>query len=424
MAIGPSLDAYLALHVPRSDPEYTAQRETNARGAAFALAPAVLLAGFAGGIAFPILPIVGERQGLHLAFIGAILAANRAMRVVSMPFVGTLVDRVGGRRTLILGLALQILVMLCYLAGLKPGMAGPLFLAGRILHGPASGCVFVAGQSLALSAGGKEHPGESGALVRAAMAVGVPVGIVAGGFLAEGLGERATFGIATTAVALGTVAAWKWVPDLRAPFRARSTLVEAFGGLAQKPLAAIGALNFASNFSAQGMVLSTLVLMVEERSLSLFAMGPQATASSLMGLMLVVESVSMPAMGRAGDRLRAHAWFGTAGLVLLALGLAVVGLARENAELGVGLGLIGLGTGALGPSLLAMLPRWVPAERRGVGVGALQLCGDAGGALGPLVGTALLAGNVRAPYLATAGLVACFLPVGVWLTGKERSTVP
>jgi len=397
--------------------------QPSVRRTALALAPAVLLAGFAGGIAFPILPIVGERQGLHLAFIGAILAANRAMRVVTMPFVGALTDRIGGRRTLVAGLALQILVMLAYLWGLSPGMAGPLFLAGRMLHGPASACVFVAGQSLALQAGGRDRAGEAGALVRAAMAIGVPVGIVAGGFLAEGFGERATFEIATAAVALGTVAAWLWVPDLRAPLPARSSLAEAFAGLAQKPLAAIGALSFASNFSAQGMVLSTLVLLVEQRRVSLFAMGPQATASSLMGLMLIVESVSMPFMGRAGDRGGTHARIGAGGMIALALGLAVVGLATHNGELGVGIALIGLGTGALGPSLLALLPHWVPAERRGVGVGALQLCGDVGGALGPLVGTALLAGSVRAPYLATAGMVACLFPVGVWLTGRERAEV-
>jgi MFS transporter, DHA1 family, multidrug resistance protein len=397
-------------------------REPSVRRTAFALAPAVLLAGFAGGIAFPILPIVGERQGLHLAFIGVILAANRAMRVVSMPFVGALTDRIGGRRTLVLGLAFQIVVMLFYLAGLAPGMAGSFFLAGRILHGPASACVFVAGQSLALQAGGRDHAGEAGALVRAAMAIGVPVGIVAGGFLAEGLGDRATFEIATAAIVLGAVAAWVWVPDLRARLPARSNPGDAFAGLAQKPLAAIGAMNFASNFAAQGMVLSTLVLMVEERHVALFAMGPQATASSLMGLMLIVESVAMPFMGRAGDRHAAHAWFGTAGAALLALGLSVTGVASSNAVLGAGLSLIGLGTGALGPSLLALVPRWVPPERRGVGVGALQLCGDAGGALGPLVGTALLAGSTRAPYFASAALVVCLLPAGTWLIGRERAS--
>jgi hypothetical protein len=200
----------------------------------------------------------------------------------------------------------------------------------------------------------------------------------------------------------------------------RATLADALRGLARRPLAAIGALNFASNFSAQGMVLSTLVLMVEERHYALFRLGPQGTASSLMGLMLVVESFAMPWMGRTGDRLHAHGWLGVAGLASLSMGLATVGLAEGSASLGVGLTLIGLGTGALGPSLLALLPRWVLPENQGTGVGALQLCGDAGGALGPLLGTTLLAGSVRTPYLATAGLVATFLPVGVWLARRER----
>jgi MFS family permease len=407
--------------VPPHDPETEASENQRIQRTAYALLPGVLLAGFAGGIAFPILPIVGRRQGLALAFIGVILAANRATRVFSGPLVGALVDRIGGRRTLILGLVTQIAVMLLYRVGVEPGLAGAYFLVGRLLHGPASGCVFVAGQSLALRAGGREHAGAAGALVRAAMAVGVPIGIVCGGFMSEAFGERTTFEVATGAVALGGVAAWLWVPDLRAKTFKRARLGEALRGLAQKPLAAIGALNFASNFSAQGMVLSTLVLMVEERRYALFHLGPQGTASALMGFMLIVESAAMPWMGRSGDRLHAHGWFGVAGLGSLSLGLLVVGIATGSALLGVGLALIGLGTGALGPSLLALMPRWVPPERQGTGVGALQLCGDTGGALGPLLGTALLAGSVSTPYLASAVLVASLLPVGVWLARREEA---
>jgi MFS family permease len=395
--------------------------DSSIRRTTYALLPGVLLAGFAGGIAFPILPIVGRRQGLALAFVGVILAANRATRVLSGPLVGALVDRIGGRRTLILGLVTQIAVMLLYRVGVEPGNAGVFFLLGRLLHGPASGCLFIAGHTLALHAGGRARAGTAGSLVRAAMAIGVPIGIVCGGFLSEAFGDRKTFEVATCAVALGGVAAWLWVPDLRAKSVVRPSLGDAMRGLAQKPLAAIGALNFASNFSAQGMVLSTLVLMVEERHYRLFHMGPQGTASSLMGWMLIVESVTMPSMGKMGDRLHAHGWFGAAGLASLSLGLAGVGLAAGSLSLAVSLALIGLGTGALGPSLLALVPRWVPEERRGLGVGALQLTGDAGGALGPLLGTALLAGSVSTPYLATAALVATFIPIGVWLARREAA---
>src|SRR5271154_1971891 len=95
-----------------------AERDPSPRSLALALAPGTLLAGIAGGIAFPILPIAGLRLGLTLPFIGLILAANRAMRVVSSPFVGLLADRFGGRRTLLVGLALQVAVLGLYAIGI------------------------------------------------------------------------------------------------------------------------------------------------------------------------------------------------------------------------------------------------------------------------------------------------------------------
>ena len=45
----------------------------------------------------------------------------------------------------------------------------------------------------------------------------------------------------------------------------------------------------------------------------------------------------------------------------------------------------------------------------------MQFCGDIGGMLGPLVGTALLAGRAELPYLGTAVFAACFVPLAVWL---------
>src|SRR5665213_3460433 len=93
-------------------------REHSPTSLALALIPGTLLAGIAGGIAFPILPIVGRRLGLSLMFIGVILAANRGMRVLCSPYVGALADRFGGRRTLLVGLMIQIVVMGLYYLGI------------------------------------------------------------------------------------------------------------------------------------------------------------------------------------------------------------------------------------------------------------------------------------------------------------------
>src|SRR5580704_15989080 len=97
--------------LPTSQERSPLESSRAATRAALAIAPGVMAAGIAGGIAFPILPSFGLRAGLPVAFIGVILAANRAARVVANPFVGQLTDRIGGRRTLLLGLILQIVVM-------------------------------------------------------------------------------------------------------------------------------------------------------------------------------------------------------------------------------------------------------------------------------------------------------------------------
>jgi hypothetical protein len=52
-------------------------------------------------------------------------------------------------------------------------------------------------------------------------------------------------------------------------------------------------------------------------------------------------------------------------------------------------------------------------------VGLLQFCGDVGGTLGPLVGTALFAGDTSVPYLGTAAIVACAAPLSIWLAVLE-----
>jgi MFS family permease len=391
----------------------------HARSLALALAPGTLLAGIAGGIAFPILPIVGLRLGLSLPFIGIILAANRAMRVVSSPIVGVIADRFGGRRTLLVGLMVQIVVLALFALGIVLRCAGPFFLAGRLLHGPGSACVFIAAQALALHAGGPSHGGRAAGTVRAAMVVGVPIGLAAGGLLSDAVGDAATFAIAGGAVVVGLIAAFLRVPDWRGPIGGRAPLVETLRAMRDRRLFALGALNLVLNFSVGGMILTTLALLVHERHVSVLGRNEQGTAGLLMGWMIVVDAALTPLAGRVGDRWRAHARVATGAMVFLVAGLAVVGLSDRTTGLAIGLALVGAGGAGLGPSLLVVMGNIVPRERRGTAVGLMQFCGDVGGMLGPLVGTALLAGSTAVPYVGTAALAACSVPLAAWLGSVE-----
>src|SRR6185437_324901 len=133
-----------------------------------ALWPGVMLAGVAGGIAFPILPSVGIRVGLPFWFIGLILAANRIVRVIVSPVVGTMIDRYGGRRVLIGGMLGAVLSIGLFILGVTTKFPGTFFLLGRIMNGLASSCIFVAAPALALTAGGREHGGGVTGAVRSA----------------------------------------------------------------------------------------------------------------------------------------------------------------------------------------------------------------------------------------------------------------
>ena len=324
---------------------------------------------------------------------------------------------------MLLGLLINIGVMALYAIGIRTGLVGPLFLSGRLLHGLGSASVFVSAQALALHAGGPDQGGRTAGTVRAAMVLGVPVGLTVGGLLSDRWGDAAAFEIAGGAVALVLFAAWARVPDLRATIARRPPLAETLRAMADRRLLAIGGINFALSFAAGGMILTTLALLVHSRHLAIFGRNEQGTAGLLMGVMSVLDAAATPLAGRLGDRYRAHAQVACAALILLVPGLLVVGFAPGAWGIAGGIAIVGLGAAGLGPSLLVMMGAIVPRERRGTGAGLLQFSGDIGGMLGPLVGTALFTGSASIPYLATAVLVSCFIPAAFWLARLERSRV-
>lgn len=394
--------------------------EQSPRSLALALAPGTLLAGIAGGIVFPIFPIVGLRVHLSLPLIGLILAANRAVRVVVSPFVGMMVDRIGGRRTLLVGLAINICTMSLYFAGMVTGHPGPCFLIGRMIHGLGSACVFVSAQALALHAVGTGRGGSTAGVVRAAIVIGVPIGLAVGGLLADLIGEEWTFAVAGGAVVVALAAGTFTIPDVRAKISVRPNLMAVVREMRDRRLLAIGSLNFAIGFTVGGLVLTTLALLVNDRHIVVFGRDVQGSSGLLMGWMTILDALLTPFAGRIGDRNHSHARVGAAAMTLLVAGLLTIAFVPGTAGVVSGLALLGCGTAGLGPSLLVLLGELIPLERRGSGVGLMQLCGDAGGMLGPLIGTALFEGSTKLPYIGAAGLVACFIPVALWLARLER----
>jgi MFS family permease len=395
-----------------------------ARRTALSIAPGVLLAGVGGGMAFPILPLVGLRAGLPLPFIGVILAANRFGRVLANPLVGAAVDRMGPKPVLLAGLLAQTIVLGLYWAGVVTGHPGAFFLVGRLLHGPSSSCVFVAGQTLALDAGGASHKGMTSGIVRSAMQAGMPVGLVLGGLLAGWIGAAGAFSVAMAAPLLALTVAAITVPDLRVVAQRTPGVREVIRSLRSRAVGVVAVINFVSTFCALGVILTTLVLIVHERHVPIGALSDQTSAGAYMGVLVVFMILVTPAAGRLSDRRGWRARVVMAGVLVMAPGALLIGLSASTGALASGLALVGLGMGALTSPLLALLGDLVPAHMRGSAVGCLQLFGDAGGALGPIVGTTLLGRSGALCYVATAVLLVLMLPLGRLLAAAERRGSP
>jgi MFS family permease len=392
---------------------------------AWTIAPGVFLTGVGGGIVFPILPLIGVQAGLSLAFVGLILAANRIGRVIANPLVGMMVDRHGGKRMMVVGLLAESAVLGIYWVAVeRPAATGWLFLLGRLLYGPASAMAFVGGQTLGLLAGGPEHRGSASGIVRLALSFGTPAGLVVGGLVAGLFGNASAFVTAMLAAFAGSIVAWRFVPELRATGAPPRRLRQIAANLSDRRIVGVATLNLLSSFAVTGLLLATLVLLVDSRHLTLFGLPVQATSGLFLALMLVAGAVAAPIAGRLADRPQGRARTAILGLILMIPAFLGIAYAHTPPVLLGALALAGFGQGTLSLPLLALMGDLVPEAAQGSGVGTLQLFGDTGGTLGPIVGTSALAAfGVAVPYIGTTALLICAIPLAVWLVAAERRGV-
>ncbi len=126
--------------------------------------------------------------------------------------------------------------------------------------------------------------------------------------------------------------------------------------------------------------------------------------------------------GRRADRTKTRAVIAVQGLAVMIPGYLVLAVTHQLWELIMGLILVGAGMGTANVPLLALIGDFVDRQRRGSAVGVLQLFGDVGGVLGPLLGTPLVLGiGARISYLSMTAMIVGGLAVALVLVGAERS---
>lgn len=392
--------------------------------AVWRLAAITFIGGLGGGVVFPIIPIEGLKLGISAAMVGLILSFNRITRLAVNPFSGGLVDRFGARLPLALGLLVEAVATLCFSAGLH-GAPTFWFLFGRGLWGVGSSLLMVGAMTAALLFSHASGRGMASAKVRMAMSFGVPGGLILGGLISDLFSADSAFLSATAITLVGMAGALRFVPggkrsapaDQRTDRRRGVDWRGLLEVLRPGPLWVVWLFNFILFFSAQGVILASLALVVQQRGLSVAGLGAQGSSGLLMAAMIGTSAVVSLLIGRRLDGSgQARAVMLLPASLVMAVGYVLLALATNSALAALALCLVGFGIGGINIPLMVLLGDLTGRERYGRSVGIYQVLGDLGGSLGPIIGLAAIHHYGSRPTLlviAVALLVMVPLAVGL-----------
>lgn len=382
--------------------------------------------GLGGGLVFPILPALGLRLGIPGLMIGFILSANRISRLIFDSPAGHVVDRLGGRITLSGALLIETLGVLGYSAALHFGNAMWWLLAGRAVYGVGSAFLLIGAMATVLSVTTREDRGRRTAAVRVAMSSGMPAGLILGGLIADLFSDDAAFLTGATLTFIGALLAAALVRTPRSePGHARKQprSPKRLASLIASPnfslIAATWGFNFLVFLTMQGVVLATLVVLVEYRDLHIFGLKAEGTAGLAMAALMTCSSIMALVIGRVLDRVRLRSSILVPALAGLAVGFAVLAFAQSLWLLFVGSVIVGLSYNGIGLPMLALLGD-VTHDQHGRAVGVYQVFGDIGGSIGPIVGLeAGISIGLTPLYIGIAVLPALAIFAALWLRRRE-----
>ncbi len=387
------------------------------------------LVGF--GIVIPLLPryaesFVGDcaRRGLY---IGVLAASFSVMQFLFNPVWGRLSDRIG-RRPVLLG-SLGGFTVSYVMLGLAPGFAW--LLAARILAG-ICGANIAAAQAYVADVTPPEKRAQGMGMIGMAFGLGFILGPAISAFLVGDDPAHPRYlliGLSAAAMSLAAfVTAWFFLPESLprggpARERPRFSLAALARALSHPGLAAIFAV-FLLIFIGFSIMEGVFALLLEHR----FALGPRAAGYYFVLIGLIVSAMqgglARVIVPRFGELPVVRA-----GIGLMALGMAGMGLARNPFELALAVATVAVGNGLNAPALLSLTSRRAGADEQGGVIGIAQGLGALGRVIGPVAGNlvffglgagglgSILGGGCNPPRHVTGAFLcaAAFMGFG-WLT--------
>lgn len=376
--------------------------------------------GFGGGVIFPILPNLGRIIGISPFLVGVILSANRFSRLFANAPAGALVDRYGTRTLMVIGMFVQAVATSGYVIAILAPFPGGWFMAARILWGIGSAFVFATAYTIAADVSTGSSRGANMGLIRGGVLFGFPSGVVLGGIVSELAGNITAFVIATAFAFFASFVAYALIPETHVEDDKRRS-IKPWDINTSLPALTVGMVNFAILFVYIGALFASLVLFLDDRSLSVFGLGPQGTSGIFMAVTVIAAGVFMFLGGYVSDRRQSRVPTLVLFLGIMSLGFLLFVRANSLVTLTVACVLIGAGQGGTSGPLMALLADLTPDDEMGRAVGTNNVFGDVGGGLGPVVTLPIIDVIGFSPvYLACAALPA--LAIGILLAGVVRET--
>lgn len=311
--------------------------------------------------------------------LGVLLALYDGAEVVLKPVFGSVVDRLGARPVLLVGLGVFARSSAVFVAAGDPGLLG----VARLGQGVGAAAFSPAAGALVATAGKQGRRGRSFGSYGMAKGIGYLAGPLVGGALVVAGGYSLLFSLlALVAVAVGVVIALR-VPAVPTTSKPKETLV----GLARR-LSSPDFLGAVATLGAATAALSAGVGFLPVAG-ARDHLGPIATGA-VVSILAATAAVVQPLVGKARDagRLRARSAAGW-GVVACGAGLVLAAVVPGIAALSVAGAVVGLGVGIATPLGFAALAEVAPEGRLGQTMGAAEVGRELGDAGGPLVVGAL-----------------------------------
>ncbi len=360
------------------------------------------------GIPLATLPVqVHAVLGYGATVVGVIIGLSAAITLLTRQAAGALSDRRGPKFAVLAGLVTTALTGVAYLASLVLpqdwGLA--VLAAGRVVLGLGDSLFTTGIMAWAVTRVGPQHAGKAmawiGIAMYGALAVGAPVGAALG----------SVGGFAAVSIATGLM------PVLAIPV---ALALHGLPGATQRRASLLGVVR-AIWAPGLGMVLASAGFGTIAAFLALHyaARGWPGAGLALTGFGAAYILTRLLFAGLP-DRLGGTR-VALVSLSIEAAGLLLIALASQPLMALLGATITGLGYSMVFPSLGVEAVRRVPAESRGVALGAFLACFDLGvGAAGPAMG--LVAGGFGLPAAFIAAAAAALLSIVlVWIAGTAAA---